>query len=259
MFRWAGTGKTVIALEAARRLADPGYNVLVLCFNRFLANELNTKAKSFEKSITVYGIHQYLRSVIQSAGFTQELQSAENTYSATELYGAEYPRLFDDAVLTLLDDGEHKQFDALIIDEAQDVLHRSLLNCLSESLVGGFQNGRWVLFLDPDIQSDVYDQFDKDLLNSLKDFGPHTISLKDNYRNPPDVVQNVSSLVGIDPPICRRTLASPVEYKYHKTKAEEFRHLRAILVELLSQNIEPSTVTVLSPYKRENTCLQGTI
>src|SRR5208282_5868823 len=33
----AGTGKTVLALEAARRLATPGRRVLFVCFNKALA------------------------------------------------------------------------------------------------------------------------------------------------------------------------------------------------------------------------------
>jgi hypothetical protein len=253
----AGTGKTVIALEAARRLVDSDIKVLLLCFNRFLAEHLKKNARAFGQNVTVFGIHQYLRSVIKSAGFSQELQSAESTYSAEELYGTEYPRLFDNAVLTLIEEGKHTTFDALIIDEAQDVLNRPLINCLSESLTGGFKDGRWVLFLDPELQADVYDKFDEELLKSLKNFGPHTISLKDNYRNPPEVVRHVSTLIGIEPPTCRRNLASTVEYKFHKTKKEEFRHLRAILVELLGQNIEPRSITILSPYKKSNTCLEG--
>src|SRR5438128_2624084 len=44
----AGTGKTVLAMAQARRLASEGFNVLLLCFNEPLGHKLNTEFANHE-------------------------------------------------------------------------------------------------------------------------------------------------------------------------------------------------------------------
>lgn len=54
----AGTGKTIIAKEAARRFADQDRKVLFLCFNRYLITDLKRKYPNV--NIDYYNIHSFI-------------------------------------------------------------------------------------------------------------------------------------------------------------------------------------------------------
>ena len=53
----AGTGKTLIAIEEAKRLAKLGDRVLYLCFNKFLCKSLLSEKIS---NLDIYNLHSYL-------------------------------------------------------------------------------------------------------------------------------------------------------------------------------------------------------
>ena len=56
----AGTGKTVLALEGARREAINGRRVVLLCFNELLADWLREEAQSFGVPITIRTLRSLL-------------------------------------------------------------------------------------------------------------------------------------------------------------------------------------------------------
>lgn len=96
----AGTGKTVIAIEKARRLSKEG-RVLFLCFNRLLAAELIVNL-SDNKQIKVANIHGLFWDISKSP---KQIDS-KNEDSITEfLMSEEFSNL---------------GFDHIIIDEGQD-------------------------------------------------------------------------------------------------------------------------------------------
>ncbi|WP_204265246.1 hypothetical protein, partial [Klebsiella pneumoniae] len=47
-----------------------------------------------------------------------------------------------------------KPFDAVVVDEAQDILTAEHLDALDLTVDGGLESGRWHLFLDP--QQNIY-------------------------------------------------------------------------------------------------------
>lgn len=106
----AGTGKTVLALERARRLTAEGKRVLLLCFNRPLADALTREARGFE----VESFHGYCRVMAERAGL--EFRIPEGGKAQQQFWENEAPeKLFD--ALALLPDA---RFDAVIVDEGQD-------------------------------------------------------------------------------------------------------------------------------------------
>lgn len=105
----AGSGKTFLAAEKARRLAAAGFRVLVLCFNRFLAEHLRRGLADVE-DVDVYSFDGLCRVVVEKAGV--ELPPEE------EIQGEYWGRL-----RTLF--AEHVEvaagrYGALVVDEAQD-------------------------------------------------------------------------------------------------------------------------------------------
>lgn len=94
----AGTGKTFIAIEKARRIAGPENNVLILCYNANLKKFLQDKLDV--DHVTVDNMHSF----------------------ASRFYGSS--DVTEDDFLDIINSMSRKdfEFDSIIIDEAQDFL-----------------------------------------------------------------------------------------------------------------------------------------
>ncbi|MBP3817713.1 MAG: DEAD/DEAH box helicase family protein [Butyrivibrio sp.] len=88
----AGTGKTLIAIEAARRFGDEGRKVLFLCFNRMLFTYLK---KSFPyPNVIYYNIHTFISQYRLGADTSSSMKRA------LELQKIDWDELdFDDVVI----------------------------------------------------------------------------------------------------------------------------------------------------------------
>jgi hypothetical protein len=108
----AGSGKTFLAAEKARRLAAQGFRVLVVCFNRFLAEHLRRGLEDVEE-IEAYSYDGLALSVVREADPTFP---AEPPIGDQGAYWHSLRQAFADAVL----DVGAGRYGALIVDEAQD-------------------------------------------------------------------------------------------------------------------------------------------
>ena len=120
----AGTGKTVLAMEKARRLALAGQRVLVLCFNVPLARELAAGADGF----AVETFHAFCRRLARQAGL--RFETPKQGRGAARFWGEEAPMLLLDALQQLPAD---VRYDAIVVDEGQDFLP-DWWPCLDEAL-----------------------------------------------------------------------------------------------------------------------------
>ena len=100
----AGTGKTLIAKEAARRLGAEGRKVLFLCFNRFLFSHLQHMYPY--KNVTYYNIHTFI----------SRYRPGEDT-SSGEKRVAELQKI----------DWDFLDYDDIIIDEGQDFFNDEII------------------------------------------------------------------------------------------------------------------------------------
>ncbi len=245
-----GTGKTIVALEASRRLSKRGLQVLHLCYNRALADVLDRQMQAEGAKFRVETPHGFLGRIITQAGMRGELSGISEADSPNTLYETGYPRVFEDACTELLEEGVLPQYDVLVIDEAQDVLTKDFLTCLGLVLGGGIENGRWTLFLDPDMQSNVYNRFDAELVETMQGYNSISTTLFENFRNPERVVREAYALVRKTPPHCRRKIDSRVEFKPVTGERDAGRKLRALLVELIRDGIQPVDIALLSFRKK---------
>jgi hypothetical protein len=113
----AGTGKTVLAVEKVRRLAEEGFHTLLTCYNRPLADHLASVCK-FGPYLEVMSFHQLCyRLVTRAKGFSSRdlLHEAKVTYPGTDLYNVQLPN-----ALTYSLDIIPDRYDAIVCDEGQD-------------------------------------------------------------------------------------------------------------------------------------------
>ena len=105
----AGTGKTVLALESARRFADAGKKTLLVCYNQPLAAELKRKTKNIE-NIEAGSFHEFCLHFARVAEISFEVANTQEFFEETA------PELMLEAVSR----NPEIKFDVIIVDEGQD-------------------------------------------------------------------------------------------------------------------------------------------
>ena len=115
----AGTGKTVLAVEKARRLAREGFRTLLTCYNRQLADYLALVCHGVE-GLEVMSFHQLCFRQIELANRQTGrdlISEAKLTYPGKDLYDVQLPNALTYSLEIL-----PKRYDAIVCDEGQDFL-----------------------------------------------------------------------------------------------------------------------------------------
>ena len=247
----AGTGKTLLAIEAARRGATAGRKVLLLCFNRLLGKWLEGQQFVPDSEVVAKTIHQHMLAVSGSS----VVESPGQTFWERELPGL--------AVETLLENqGEANQFDELVVDEAQDILRGEYLDFLDLSLKGGLASGRWRFFGDFEKQS-IYSAANLSLAEFFETRCAHApvYDLRINCRNTPRVAELVHLLGGLSPPY-RRVLRPDdglePEINYYSSDVDQHSLLVDSIGTLQKEGFSPQDVVILSP-KSDAACAASNV
>lgn len=104
----AGTGKTLLAVERARRLAIEGFSVLLTCFNRPLAQHLAAEFVAL-RTVKVHSFHQLVTWQLKTAGIEIPPDPPQEWWDRT-------------SASALVEAAEQNglRFDAVVVDEGQD-------------------------------------------------------------------------------------------------------------------------------------------
>lgn len=153
----AGTGKTFLAVEVARRWTADDSEVALVCSSPWLMNYLKTKFVI--PGLTVCTVHG-LKSAARRAGIDK--------------------------------------FDALIVDEGQDLLSVELLSSIDGFIDGGLEGGRWCFFHDVNNQSGMFGEVEPEALEYLNSLNAFQVPLKRNCRNTAVILDKVKSRTGAD-------------------------------------------------------------
>jgi hypothetical protein len=201
----AGTGKTFLALELARRWAGTGNKVLLACQSAWLKHWL-------EKRFAIAGV---------------SVSVAKAVSTAVRRAGV-------------------GQFDALIVDEGQDLLSMEALDRLDSVLKSGLENGRWCFFHDINNQAGYFGEPDPDALAMLESYAPARMPLKRNCRNTRQILAEVHAL-GADMGV-RGTGDGPSVVRYHAKTKQDAAELLAAEIERLTGRggVLPAEITILS-------------
>jgi hypothetical protein len=236
----AGTGKTVLALEAARRASNAGSSVLWLCFNRLLGRWVTQQPAARCRNVTASTLHQYLLDV---AGIN----------CLTDPHDSFWKKDLPDAALSQLLGGhaDSSRFNLIVADEVQDFLSPPYLDVIDLVLEGGLADGRWLMFGDFERQM-LYGQDRTQVEGVIRArFGSFAkCALRVNCRNTPRVA-TLSHLLGKLTPNYSRVLRpddriEPV-ISYYATPSQQRKELVAILERLHKDSYSGDDIVILSP------------
>ena len=219
----AGTGKTLLAIEQAKKSVAEGKKIALLCFNNSISQWFQAyfREEAAEYIPAYIGtFHKMLLDITTEAGFSITVPANNE---ARNLF---YKEILPTKALEILLENP-KEFDEIIIDEAQDLIRENYLDILDLIIKKGFDRGSWRLFGDFSRQAIYADGLDgKTMLEMLEDRTAFIkLKLSENCRNTKQICES---------------------------DEEALEKLVALLHELEEKNIDKEKITILSPRSRGN-------
>ena len=225
---FAGTGKTFLAVHRAAELGREGKSTLLICFNRHLADHLARKMEGVPNT-TVATFHQ----------LADEWEDHAPNHSFPENPDQEF---WDTGAAELLVDAvEHGgiQFDAVLVDEAQDFREEWWIPI--ESML--HEASHFYVFLDPG--QDVYQTDVKGLMDL-----PTTLPLRTNCRSSAPISKYASRIAQRDEEVSplHAGKGADVETYAFQDRSEQIDQLAQIVRTLKKEdNLSSSDIVLLSP------------
>ena len=273
----AGSGKTLLAVEQARRLARAGRLVAIVCYNNNLEGEIQTKVRapspfargesltdesltgddspdavssSSASSITVRTFHQLAREIAERAGLPFEIPS--DPEEAREFWKQDAAAiLFDaaDCVPTL-------RYDAILVDEGQD-FYRDWFDALEKLLTPAVSSEqpqpRLQVFYDANQNLYVDDSTEKHLPKDLV-----SIRLPTNCRNTKTIAAHCGEVLDVSIPTRDEApegtvvaIESADDPAVHRGRVADW--IDANVSASDASRLQPRQVAVLSPFATSRT------
>ena len=210
----AGTGKTFLALELARRWTAEGMNVALVCRSPWLKSYLESRFSVNKLTVSLVGSIQV----------------------SCRRQGLDY-------------------FDALIVDEGQDLFDIGSLDSLDAALRGGLAEGRWCFFHDTNNQSGLFGSPDQEALQYLASMNPTKVPLRTNCRNTRVILEKVQTSLGADMGTKGAGDGPRIREQRASSREDAAKLLANEILELVDHGgLSPGDVTILSPYAFEESC-----
>lgn len=241
----AGTGKTIVAVEAARLLAEAGHRVLLLCYNRGLASKLYATAKEIQPrphAIWASSFHGLCSYAARQMGH-KELTVPPDANAARDYWRHEAPFLLLEGVAA----SKVPRFDAIVVDEGQD-FPADWWSTLEEMYSPDVPH-RLFVFHDPG--QDIFDQG-----NAVPE--APVFRLTRNFRNPQKVGAVVNALSELPTKAhARAPMGEPASFVPLPSPSKLVRQLGERIKRLVTQGIKPEEITILTLHKQKNGPLKG--
>ena len=202
----AGTGKTFLAERLARRWAEAGMEVALVCRSPWLRHFLASR-------LSIPGLV-----VSRIDGVRLDCRRAG------------------------LD-----RFDALIVDEGQDLFENRCLETLDGILAGGLEAGRWCWFHDLNNQSLTH-RFEPDAKEYLESLDPVHMPLRVNCRNTRVILEWIQDALDADLGVRGAGAGPAVRSQTAASRRDSAERAAREIEELVdSGGLAPGSVTILSP------------
>ena len=231
----AGSGKTYVAMELARRLCAEGQRVLFLCFNSPLARRVATDTAG----VTVRTFHSFVWECATKAGLGSRIPDKP----PQSYYENDAPRLLEDALQALPDE----RYDAVLVDEGQDF--RAAWWTPVTRMLRDRERSALHVFWDPD----------QDLHRGgpTPGLGLFEMRLDYNCRNTRRIAEYSARFSATSPKFRPQTPDGDdvvvVDCASRDRVADELGLLLADLID--GQRVDPESIVVLTPHARERSAL----
>lgn len=231
----AGTGKTVLAMEKARRLTDQGRRVLFLCFNRNLASWVKQTLQADDNALLeVLTFHQLTSHMTRRSGLSPS--------------GVDFNERVADLLQDALDrlrqrpNAHADLYDAIIVDEGQDFRDEWWIP-LSD-LLKDRDNGIMYIFFDDNQR--LYTQ-----LSNIP-FKAQPFTLIKNCRNTQGIFTALKPYLPPDDETeCVGPRGRPVEIIPLTDGKDALAELRAVLHRLTKEGVRSEDIVLLTPASKD--------
>ena len=244
----AGTGKTLLAAEYARRQLEQGDRVLYLTYNKNLAHHV---MRSLPESgqLKVVNIHALFGEYISVD--VEDLKKDPQNYFAQVLPERFYDYISDRMAAD--PEAERMQYDVLIMDEGQDILKPLYLYSLDCLLKGGLDHGKWAVFYDE--KQNIYNPEYREGMDILQSYSHTKFRLLVNCRNTVQIGTYSAKASGVTFAEFMRENGEEVGKVSYQDEKDFGRQIKEILKVLREGKVAAGDITFLSPKKYKNSKL----
>jgi hypothetical protein len=238
----AGTGKSFLLLEAARRLSKQGTKTLLACWNVMMAEELRREIGP-RPNVDVFDLNTLMLGLY---GIQANPKHAKSNW-----YDQQLPQ---HALTALLAKPELGDYEAILIDEFQDIAgNRTILELLVELTKNKSPEGSRFIFAG-DKNQQILADFDHvsnpyDVIKAaIPDF-VH-ITLRTNCRNAPALTAKIFDATGLTIDIKRHRLPEGTDGGIDVVTSKNGKETKTLaeVLRLLLSTYLPSEIRVLSPF-----------
>lgn len=229
----AGTGKTVLAVEKARRLASEGFRTLLTCYNRQLADHLADICSSVS-NLDVMNFHQLCHQQAERARRLANrdlVEEARLTYPTGSFYDVHLPNALAYSLDILPD-----RYDAIVCDEGQDFCEEYWVAI--ELLLSDYQRSPLYIFFDDN--QNLYSRV------STFPIKEELFCLTINCRNTVPIHTDAYKYykgTPVEPP---KNPGEVVRYEKATSQSKQAATIGARITDLVTkQNVSPSDIVIL--------------
>lgn len=224
----AGTGKTMIAVEKAKRISRDE-SVIFLCFNNMLVNFLQTRYSKELPNVHFTNLYQLAAKAMKTQVDEDKIQIFLNNVE-------DYPEIWN--------------FDSVIIDEGQDFTDSQIKSLREIALL---RDGHFYIFYD---KNQLVQQ--RNMLTWL-DYMDCRLVLTINCRNTKRIAETSLAPLDIDEVKMRLTVDGDIPVFHHSLNKEDFLSWIHNRIKLYNgEGIDLDNIVIITTKTIEKSILKGT-